>query len=71
MFEALDESTAQNVTDVEVASLQDPRGYPDPLNDRFPILKQWRAKPLTLSRGFRGGRGPLGGPGVLSLEWRT
>ena len=54
-----------------VKSLQGPRGYPDPQNDRFPIRKQWGAKFLTLSRGFWGGRGPLGGPGVLSLEWRT
>ena len=67
-LETFDESAAQNVRDAEVASLQSPRGYPNPQNDRFPILKKWRAKPLTLSRGFRGSRGPLGSPGVLSLE---
>ena len=67
-LETFDESAAQNVRDAEVPRIQSPRGYPNPQNNRFPILKKWRAKPLTLSRGFRGSRGPLGSPGVLSLE---
>ena len=43
-LEVLDEYAAQNITDAEVASLQGPRSYPDPQDDRFPILKQWRVK---------------------------
>ena len=55
-----------------------PRGSPKAIRGRISLILVGSKRPLppkkhtaTLSRGFWGGRGPLGGPGVLSLERRT